>query len=274
MLTLSVIIVQYNNVHLTIQAIRSFRSHCGTDHQIIVVDNDSSDPSARNLESELPGVVILRNSNNEGFSKGNNIGAKHAKGDILLFLNNDTITTSDFVTPVLELFSRNLNVGIAGPRLLNEDGSFQLSCGRLPSFRRELSDKMLYGLVEKKNRLALRYAEQQTLNNRNVEWITGAALFIRREVFQRLGGFDEKMFMFFEDKDLCLRALRASNDVRFVPEASLIHLRGASSVEETKSSVQRFYRRSQLHYYAKHRPLFERWLLRLYLKLIKKYPHE
>ncbi len=274
MTTLSVIIVQYNNVHLTIQAIRSFRSHCGTDHQIILVDNNSSDPSVRTLERELPGVLVLRNPDNEGFSKGNNIGAEHAKGDILLFLNNDTITTSDFVTPVLDLFARNTNVGVAGPRLLNEDSSFQLSCGKLPSFGRELRDRILYGLVERKNPLAIRYAEWRMLKNLNVEWVTGAALFIRRELFQRLGGFDETMVMFFEDKDLCLRALRASNNVRFVSEASLVHLRGASNTEEMKPSVQAFYRRSQVYYYAKHRPLFEQRLLRLYLRLINKYPHE
>ncbi len=192
---------------------------------------------------------------------------KKAKGDILLFLNNDTITTTDFVSRVLREFGEDPLLGIAGPRLLNADGSFQLSGGDLPTFAVEIRDKLLHGLVDRKLGPALNFAERQSIKKRNAEWVTGAALFIRADLFGRLGGFDERFFMFFEDKDLCLRARDAGYSVRYIAEASLIHLRGGSS-GGVSDKIRTAYRESQRAYYEKHRPRHERLLLRMYLKTI------
>ena len=263
---LSVILVQHNNVGLTKQAIESFRAAVQTESEIILVDNASTEAQARTTFVNEQSVECIFNNENLGFGKANNLAAGKARGDILLFLNNDTISTMDFVTPVLKEFKDDASLGIAGPRLLNADGSFQLSGGDLPTIAVEARDKIVYGLVDRKNTAVREYAERQSLRNRKVEWVTGAALFIRAELFKRLGGFDERFFMFFEDKDLCLRARKEGSSVRYIPEASVVHLRGGSTGGLSKR-IKAIYRNSQKAYYEKHRPWHERFLLNAYLSI-------
>jgi len=266
---ISVIIVQYNKVELTQQAIRSFQHFHRDEHEIILVDNASTDPALGTLKEEFPWIQIIFNKKNVGFGAANNIGAKIAKGDILLFLNNDTLTISQFTTMIEREFSQNPAMGVLGPRLLNEDRSFQLSAGSLPTFFGEIGRKMIYDWVESRNKIAEQYVQKKYRREQTVGWVTGAALFIRRELFIRLGGFDETMFMYFEDIDLCLRAGREST-VLYFPESFLVHLKGGSAAG--KSHVNKIYRQSQLRYYEKHRPFFERLLLMLYLRLSSKIP--
>ncbi len=266
----SVIIVQYNKVELTRQAIVSFRQFHGSEHEMILVDNGSTDPAVAELKTNFPDIQTILNENNVGFGVANNQGAKIAKGEILLFLNNDTITIAPFIPNVELQFRENPKLGILGPKLLNEDHTFQLSAGLLPTFLREIEDKILYGLIERKGGIIHRYIERKYNKKQTVGWVTGAALFIRRDLFMNVGGFDEKMFMYFEDKDLCLRAVRESMQVLYDPACSLVHLKGGSSI--TNPSTKKIYRLSQLFYYAKHRPIVEQLALKTYLYLTGKYP--
>ncbi|GJQ20569.1 MAG: glycosyl transferase [Bacteroidia bacterium] len=261
----SVILVQHNQPGLTREAIESFRAHYRGPCEIIVVDNGSTH------SDRLPaGIHFLRNDQNRGYGAANNRASEEARGDVLLFLNNDTVTTMDFVSPVLEEFVNDPRIGIVGPKILNTDGTLQLSNGPLPSLRVEISDKILYRLVGKKWGPALRYAARAR-TRRETEWVTGAALFIRKDLFRKLGGFDERFFMFFEDKDLCARARLHGYLVRFVPEVSVIHLRGGSSGER-REWIEQIYRESQFLYYEKHRPKMEKVLLRMYLAAVGKVP--
>ena len=264
---LSVILVQYNNAGLTKKAIESFRNWVLCDHEILLVDNASTDADARKVFEHEEGVRCIFNNENLGFGKANNIAARNATGDTLLFLNNDTITTMDFASPILREFGEDPALGIAGPRLLNADGSFQISGGSLPTFAVEIRDKLLYYLVDKGNVAARNHAERRSMRNREVGWVTGAALFIKADLFNRLGGFDDSFFMFFEDKDLCLRARNVGYSVRYVPEPALVHLRGGSS---RSPGIRAVYRDSQKTYYGKHRPWVERALLNVYLTVTAK----
>jgi len=261
---LSVIILQYNNSALTVNAIRSLREQIDRDHEIILVDNASREVERQRIPELFSDVLYIQNETNEGFGKANNRAARQAKGDILLFLNNDTIATSDFVSPVMEAFSGDSSIGIIGPRMRNRDETFQLSCGSLPSFVQELQDKVVYRLVGE-NLSARRFYERKFSVLQEVEWVTGAALFIRKDLFFTVGGFDEEFFMFFEDKDLCFRARGAGKIVLYDPIPSLVHLKGGSTTSETASFIERTYRKSQEYYYRKHRPVIEQLLLRVYL---------
>lgn len=263
---LSVILVQYNNAGLTKRAIESFTEMISVPSEIILVDNGSTEADATRVFRDMPNVHLIINKENLGFGKANNLAARRAKGDILLFLNNDTITSMDFVSPILREFGSDPLLGAVGPRVLNNDGSFQLSGGDLPTFAVEICDKVLYGLVDQKVGAAVRYAERRSLRKRKVGWVTGAALFVRAGLFKQLGGFDERFFMFFEDKDLCLRIGEAGYDVRMMPEVSVVHLRGASGAG-VSDRIQHIYRQSQKAYYEKHRTGLERLLLRAYLQL-------
>lgn len=265
----SVILVQYNNAGLTKKAIESFAKTVSAPHEIIVVDNGSDEPDATDIFRGMNNVHLIASGENLGFGRANNLAVQHSRGDILLFLNNDTVTTMDFVSPILEEFQGNPSLGAAGPRLLNTDGSFQLSGGDLPTFLVEVRDKVLYGMVDRKMAPAVRYAERRSVRKQNVEWVTGAALFVRAELFRRLVGFDERFFMFFEDKDLCLRIRDAGYFIRTVPEVSLVHLRGGSGTGISER-IQSIYRKSQRAYYDKHRTRLERFLLEVYLSLTGK----
>jgi N-acetylglucosaminyl-diphospho-decaprenol L-rhamnosyltransferase len=266
--TCSIIVLQYNHADLTRQCLTSLRAHVDRRHQVILVDNNSTQAEARALGGEFPGVEFVACPENGGFSKGNNAGAVHATGDVLLFLNNDTLVESDFVVPLLRRFDESPRAGIVGPELLNADGSFQLSAGRLPSFAREILDKAIAGAIGSGNRAAHRFVERRYARARPVEWVTGAALAVQRDLYGRLGGFDPSFFMFFEDKDLCARVRQAGFEVWFEPASRLKHLRGGSASPLTA----RIYRESQLRYYRLHRPKPEQWLLGVYLKMRGKYP--
>ncbi len=260
---LSVILVQYNNAGLTKRAIESFTSTIGAPHEIILVDNGSDELNATGELRGMKNVRLIPSDENLGFGKANNLAVRHAKGDILLFLNNDTMTTMDFVSPILREFGNDPTLGAAGPHLHNPDGSFQLSGGDLPTFMVEVRDKVLYGMVDRKIASAVRFAERRSFGKRNVEWITGAAFFVRTELFKRLDGFDERFFMFFEDKDLCHRIRDAGFSIRTVPEVFVVHLRGGSGTRKSER-IRAIYRQSQKAYYEKHRTALERFLLRLY----------
>lgn len=266
--TCSIIVLQYNHAELTRQCLASLLAHVDRRHQVILVDNNSTDPQAREMGGEFPGVTFVACQENGGFSRGNNAGAVHATGDILLFLNNDTLLQSDFVAPILRRFDESPQAGIVGPRLLNGDESFQLSAGRLPTFGREMIDKAIAAATEGSSRAVARIVEGWFARARTVGWVTGAALAIRRDVFVRVGGFEESFFMFFEDKDLCARVQNAGFEVWYDPASELRHLRGGSANSRTAMA----YRASQVIYYGRHRSRLEQRLLAAYLRLTGKHP--
>jgi hypothetical protein len=262
----SVIIIQYNNSHLTINAIESLLKY-HNNIEIILVDNNSTEPGAIRFIKEFPDLKVIHCDKNLGFGAANNLAVQKSSGDILLFLNNDIIVISEFIKKIEDEFHRDFSIGIIGPKLLNQDESVQLSCGKLPSIYTELLDKILYAAVDKKKSLALNYSERKSIKKEEKEWVTGAALFITRKIFLELNGFDESFFMYFEDKDLCARVLKEGKKVLFFPESFLIHLRGGSFNKENQKFLIQKYRQSQILYYQKHNSKLQQRLLKIYLKL-------
>ena len=263
----SVIIIQYNNSQLTETAIETLLKFHKDNLEVILIDNGSTDPNALSFTEQYPGLKIIRCENNLGFGAANNLASKQASGDILLFLNNDVVITSDFISNIEIEFNRNSSIGIIGPKLLNKDNSLQLSCGELPSFVIELRDKILYAAVDKKNTLALKYINGKFIHKEEMEWVTGAALFITKKLFEELKGFDESYFMYYEDKDLCARALEKGKKVLYFLDSNLIHLKGGSFNGPNKKFLMQKYRESQVLYYQKHKSKFQQTLLHAYLKL-------
>lgn len=271
---ISVIIVQHDNAELTVQAIRTMRQHHRGGFEIIVVDNGSGSDARALLQKHSAGVHTIASPTNIGFGAANNLGAREAKGDILLFLNNDTLFTGPILAEAERAFSKDRSLGVLGPRLLNPDGTFQLSAGHLPSFWREIADKAISAGIRRRIPLLLSRLDRRFACRQTVGWVTGAALFIRKEDFLRLGLFDESMFMYFEDKDICQRAHASRLSVVYEPALSLVHIKGGSSPAAVKQVLAKVYRESQLSYYAKHRPVHEQVLLKAYLLLTRRYPSD
>lgn len=268
---ISVILVQHNAIDLTRHSISSLRKFHPAGCEIILVDNASEESGLDQLLHDFPEIRVVRNKQNVGFGRANNQASKIAQGSILFFLNNDTVTTQPFLQMVEDLFAGDRTIGIVGLKLLNADHTFQLSAGGLPTIAREVVDKIIAHLLRNGNRVMSNIMERQYRFERSVGWVTGAAMFIRKDIFLSVGGFEEEMFMYFEDKDLCLKVAQRGYAVRYIPQHSLVHLKAGSSTDSLIDS-ECVYRQSQICYYRRHRPRVERLLLRLYLSLTGKHP--
>jgi GT2 family glycosyltransferase len=265
MTLVSIILVNYNGATIIKDCLYSLQQFNQTiPSEIIVVDNASGDGSPELIRKHFPEVKLICQTHNHGFGKGNNIGAKVARGDFLLFLNPDTILTEDFLPSLLMVMMQNPEVGIVAPKLVNRDGSLQISTspaiGILGEYIAQRRSHQ-YHRGQNLEKISREFSRQQ-----EVAIVVGAALLIRTKLFTQLRGFDENFFMYFEESDLCQRARYLGWKVVYNPEVSLIHLLGEST-KKAPTQMALEYRRSQIYYYQKHRPGWEQKILQLYLAL-------
>jgi N-acetylglucosaminyl-diphospho-decaprenol L-rhamnosyltransferase len=263
---LSIILVNYNGGEFLPDCLSSIEKFADGDCEVIIVDNRSTDNSVDLIREKFSAFELICHETNAGFGKANNLAVARARSEYLLFLNTDTILTEHTPRILLEYLQQHPDVGAIGSRITFEDGSYQLSFGKLPSLIVELLDKIRYALARKWHHLFSGIYNRQYSTAREVGWVTGACLMMRRDVFEKIGGFDESFFMYFEDKDICKRVREAGFKVVYYPNTSLIHLLGGSS-QGVKKSVNTYYRESQLYYYQKHLGRFQTEVLKLYLKL-------
>ena len=263
MTLVSIILVNYNGKKIIKDCLQSLRQFNHTIlSEIIVVDNASDDGSPELICEHFPEVKLIRESVNHGFGKGNNIGAKIAQGEYILFLNTDTILTCDFLPQLLTVMMENPHVGIVAPQLLNQDGSVQISTSpALGVWGEFLAQRRSSRYHRGKNK---EYIYQKFAQQQEVDLVVGAVLLIRRKLFEQLWGFDENVVMYFEEADLCQRSQYLGWKVIYEPEVSVIHLHGASTKKLPQQMLLE-YRRSQVYYYQKHRPLWGQKFLQLYL---------
>jgi hypothetical protein len=265
MAVVSIILVNYNGAEVVLNCLRSLLQFLHTvPYEIIVVDNASTDGSAALIAQQFPAVKLIKQAENRGFGAGNNVGATDARGEFLLLLNTDTLLSSDVLPPLIKLMEAHPTVGIVGTKLLNTDGTLQLSVADEISIVGEyktLKQLKQYTHPQQRNAIEQRFQHVQT-----VDIVIGAAFFIRRSLFETLNGFDETFFMYFEESDLCQRSRDQGWQVLYTPDVAITHL-GGYSVGKVSNRMQLEYRRSQLYYYRKHRPVWEQILLRLYLMI-------
>lgn len=249
-MTVSVIIVNFNGMSFTRECLTSFRRwHPEEDHEVIVVDNASSDGTVQALRSEFPWVRCIPMEINRGFGAANNVGAAGSKGEFLFFVNNDTVFTQELVTTLVREFKSDVKAGMLAPTLMNADGTVQRSVGEYPTIASERRMRRDAGKSE---------------NPEGYDWVTAAAVMVRRSAFEQVHGFDERFFMYFEDVDLCRRIAHAGYSIRRTSAVSLIHL-GGKSYGAKDARIAAEYRRSQLRYYDKHNSIVQRTLLRGFL---------
>lgn len=268
--SISIILVNYNGAEILPECLYSLEKYINKNNsEIIVVDNNSQDNSIDIIENQFPNIKLMKLPKNVGFGAGNNVGAKIATGEFLFLLNTDTILIENTPQLLSNYLHQNEDVGVVGSRITFKDGSYQLSCGNLPNIIIEFIDKIRYSLDKKWHSIFSTLYDKQYSSVQEVGWVTGASLMIRRDIFEKLGGFDESFFMYFEDKDICKRVHDTGFKVIYYPKTSLIHLLGGSS-QSMKKSVNSYYRDSQVYYYQKHLERFQTEILKLYLRLTGK----
>lgn len=269
-LDLSIIIVSFNVKDLLRECLESIWASLNSQtvsFEVVVVDNASDDDTCLMLKKEFTWVKLIEAKKNLGFSKANNLGTKDCLGEFILFLNPDTKPCLGSLEKMTSFLKKNLRVGIVGPRFLNEDGTFQPSIGVYPSLVSLIIEKPIDFLERKIGEDSHSFLGRCSVKWRRfkepsrVDWVGGAGLMCRREVFGRIHGFDENFFMYFEDVDFCLRAKKAGWKVYFLPQAKIYHLRGRSQPAKSRRKAAVYYQ-SQDYFFAKHRG-------RLYSNLVK-----
>jgi GT2 family glycosyltransferase len=245
----SIIIINYNTCELVIQCIKSiYEQTRDISFEVIVVDNNSNDISQKKIPLVFPNIQFIANKDNIGFGRANNRGAELATGKYLFLLNSDTLLLNNAIGILVSHFELNPSAGICGGNL------FDIDLKPIHSFRRTLPsisweiNAILYESIEK-----LKYGPNIEFNytNENMEvgYITGADLMIRRDVWDKISGFDPGFFMYYEDADLNFRVKKTKYKICSIPEARIIHLSGKSfSVRETQELMSLESRR---HYFLK-----------------------
>jgi hypothetical protein len=259
----SIIIVNFNGGEVLLGCLESLeKSSPSIAHEVIVVDNCSTDGSPDLVEQRFPNLLLIRQLQNRGFGAGNNVGARFAKGEFLFLLNPDTILSEDILPHLIEIMQQDATVGIVGPKLLNTDGSLQISVSPALSIAGEYQARKQaksYQGLRNKTLISQKFNDIQ-----EVDIVVGAAFFIRKALFDSIGCFDENFFIYFEESDLCRRVQDNGWKIIYTPKVSLIHLKGYS-YQQIPNTITVEYRRSQIYYYQKHRPIWEQIVLRMYL---------
>lgn len=228
------------------------------DMEVVVVDNDSHHEPIEERYTQQDRFQFVPLDKNVGFSSGINAGVKHAKGDWLLVLNPDVILCPGFVDllcgavrDVDEDWSHGAPIGIVGFRLNNRDGSRQGSTGLFPSLSR-----MLLGLL--RCRKERKYFQPSEVHRQSVPWVTGSCLLIRKDCFTSIQGFDEDYFLYYEDVDLCKRAVEKGWSVCYDPTLSAQHVEPLQNRELTET-MRAITRMASLVYFGKHLSRAEQW---------------
>ncbi|MFH1192574.1 MAG: glycosyltransferase family 2 protein [bacterium] len=225
---LSIIILNYKYKDLARVCLKNLKAaDLNLRYEIIVVDNASDDGIGGMLSKDFTDVKFIRLKKNRGYSAGNNAGIRYSKGKYVLILNPDITVLEGAIENMYNFMSARLDVGMAAPQLLNPNGTIQRSCMRfhdffIPIYRR-LSFLQKFSYV--KNKLdKFEIADWDHDSSREVDWFLGACLMIRKDVFNKIGLFDERFFLFFEDTDFCRRVKNAGWKVYYLADAKVIHL--------------------------------------------------
>lgn len=233
--------------------------------QVIVSDNGSSDDSVARAEAVYPAAEVIENNANLGFAKACNIGARHASAPLLFFLNPDARAHPGVLGEAVAYFDGHPDVAMAGAKLLNEDGTRAESCGEFDTWWQSFLRSSAWGELPFFRRQANGYELRQWdySNERDVDLVVGAAMFIRADVFKRLGGFDERFFLYHEEIDFAHRLRDRGLRVVFLPQCVVTHAgeQGGSQATWGKSGVLGWRQRSRRLYWIKHHGILWYWSL-------------
>ncbi len=259
-LDLSIIIISYNTREILTDCIKSVIKHTkGIDYEIIIVDNDSKDGSLeriKDLENKYSQVSLVDAKANLGFGRANNLGVKKARGEYLLLLNSDTLVIDNAIKESLENMKKIPDCGVFSCKLLNADKSIQASGGHFPNFGNVLAWQLFIDDLPLIGKLIPSFHPQLASYDRNkqMDWITGAFMIIPKKVFDEIGGFDENIFMYTEEMELCFRLRKLGYKTIYQISPAIIHLGGASggSVFALTSEVK-----NMLYFWKKHKPKWQ-----------------
>lgn len=264
MVDLSIIVINFNTRDLTVKCLESvFKYTSGIKFEVIVIDNNSDDGSVLTINRIFKNKVkIIKNKENLGFGKANNQGMQIAEGRYVCLLNSDTLLIGNLFDKVIEWFEGQAlvdvgsKVGMVGVKLLNPDRSEQESFGSFPTLLRVARTVFLGHFLPV-------HLPDET---RKVDWVKGACMILKKEVFETVGGFDENIFMYVEETEWCYRVRKAGYQIVYWPQAAIIHYGGASSKAGNRAIFGHIFN-GYRYFYKKHLPPWQLGFLDLILRL-------
>ena len=253
--SVSVIIVSYN--------VKRYVTHCIEtvlcsdyigEKEIIVVDNNSFDETSQYLRETFPEIKLIENHKNVGFGKAVNHAAETATGEYLLILNPDTILQENTISTFVNYLKTHSEVGLIGPKIINPDGTLQLTCKRsFPTLSVALPKLLGFSKIFPQTKWAGKYNLTYLDPNKihSVDAVSGSCIFIRKTLFHEIDGFDEQFFLFGEDLDLCFRMKQKGHEIHYVPSTQILHYKGESVKFAPYDSRSAFYN-AMILFYKKH----------------------
>ncbi len=244
MVDVSIIFVNYNTCRLTCESIKSVYNYTHKlNIEIIVSDNDSKDDSVSTIRNKFPEVIIIENKQNLGFGRGNNKGLEIAKGKYVLFLNTDTYLINNAVEILYDYMEHieNINVAVCGAKLFKADLSHNVSAGNFPNYKLFVKGSLWKHFYSKHfySEVSRRPIPYESKIPFEVDYVSGADFFVRKQIIDKVGGFDKRFFMYAEDAELAYRIKQYFPKTKsmIVPEAKIVHISQGSQlkVKETFS---------------------------------------
>jgi len=269
MFDIAIILINYNSSELSIDCIKSIyeKTSSKINFQVIITDNCSEKDDYENIKSfcdnsNLPNLKLLKNSVNAGFGCGNMYGFKHSNAKYLAFVNNDTLFLNDCLAILKNELDSNQSIGIAGAQAFKEDHKFLISLDHFASPTREIFGRGFLELINPK-----KYPKRKKKYNSpvKVNFVPGSFMFVRSDDFVKAGGFDEKIFLYYEETDLCLRLAKIKKFAYLIPAAEFIHFHGAST--EKSLAIKKELKISLLYIMKKHYGNFGYQTVRWFLLL-------
>lgn len=238
------VVVNYESGPVLLDCVRSLRAdQSAGPMDIVVVDNGSTDGSIDALRAADPDVAVLQPGANLGYGRAANLGIAVTTTPVVAVVNPDAFVAPGSARVVVDAFAVDADLGVIGPRIVNPDGSVYPSARIAPGVVVATGHALLGGVFPH-NRFTTRYRalDADPDRARDVDWVSGAALWFRREFLDRVGGWDERYFMFLEDVDVCREVRRHGGRVRFEPGAEVIHVVGTSREGAPIRSIVRHHR--------------------------------
>jgi N-acetylglucosaminyl-diphospho-decaprenol L-rhamnosyltransferase len=252
MTDLGVVVVNYNAGDHLARCIESVHAHAGdATVQVVVVDNASRDGSADRLRRAYADVMLIENADNRGFARAANQGIRAVDAPYVFVLNPDAEIAGGTLGGLVTLATDRPRAGAIGPLVRDLDGSLYPSARKVPSIGEAVGHAFLHPF-NPENRFSRAYtmADWDRASEREVSWVSGSCVLLRRDALSQVGAFDEGFFMYAEDADLCTRLRRGGWTVLFTPELEVMHERGVSTGNSKRMIHE--HSRSIYRYFAKH----------------------
>ncbi|MDP2637834.1 MAG: glycosyltransferase [Candidatus Levybacteria bacterium] len=270
-IAISTIIVNYKVEKEVLLCVSSIlRSKIKEKIEIIVVDNDKGSNLERSLAEKYPGVKYVMSPRNLGYGAGNNLGVKFSAGEYILFLNPDTLILDDAVYELFEFLNKHKTAGVVAPLLMKNENPYSLQGSKKLGVIEGIIALSFLNRLIPNNPISNRYflKDWNKKSVQEVDVVPGTAFMIRRSIFEKIKGFDDNFFLFFEEFDLCKRVRELGYKIFIIPQAKVSHIWGAST-RKSDLNIKKIFENSRFYYFKKHYGLISACIVEVFSRLSK-----